>query len=183
MAGVRGRSGGRNAKTRAMHVVEGTFRKDRHGDVVNPDPPIGRPEKPKALNEYASMEWDRMIARLEHSHTLSVVDDAALFQACSLYAETEHIAVQREKTEATIDKLEDALSRLDDGDLVAAVREVTTLKQLEYRYVNQIRQGRMAVRAYLIEFGLTPAARGRVKATDDGSKKPASKLGRFMARG
>jgi phage terminase small subunit len=90
-------SGGRNAKPRAMHVVQGTFREDRHGAIENPEPPIGRPEPPKPLSGDARAEWDRMIGRLDSSKTLSVVDDAALYQYAMLFGETE--AVVRDQAE------------------------------------------------------------------------------------
>ena len=65
MAGVKGRSGGQNAKTVEDHKLGGTFRGHRHAGVINPDPPKGVPQPPKALSGDAAAEWDRMITRLQ----------------------------------------------------------------------------------------------------------------------
>lgn len=163
MAGVAGRSGGRNAKTVQEHQQRGTYRNDHHGGSTNPDPERGAPEPPKPIEGEVRAEWDRMLVRLKDMGTLSVVDGAALYQYCSLFAETEALAVSKLETAASIDLLEENLRGIDKDDLVACFHEITKLRQLESRYGVQIRQGRMAIRSYLVEFGLTPAARSRVK--------------------
>lgn len=165
MPGVRGRSGGRNAKTIEQLKVEGTYDPSRHAGIENPEPPRGVPTPPKELQGDARAEWDRMIRRLELSRTLSVVDDAALYQYCQLFAATEAIAVAQETTGSSIDLIQDTLGALERGEILAAIQEISKLRQLEARYTTQIRQGRMALRTYLVEFGLTPAARSRVKVT------------------
>ena len=166
MPGVKGLSGGRNAKTREQLERDGTFRKDRHGDLRNPAPPIGRPDPPKELTGEALAEWERMIARCELDGTLSKVDDAALYQYCCLFAETEAIAVTKQELADSARILQENFDRqgdVDFSDLLAAAQEITKLRQLEARYTSQIRQGRMSIKAYLVEFGKTPAARSRVK--------------------
>jgi P27 family predicted phage terminase small subunit len=174
MAGVKGqRSGGHNRKTRAEHEKAGTFRKDRHEDLVSPEAPIGTPAPPKPLDGEALEEWNRMIARLTTTGALSVVDDALLFQYCRLFAETEGIWLVQEETAETIRILQENLDgqqcrrpkdeRLSLADLLAVAQEITKLRKLEAGYITKVRQGRMALRQLLVEFGLTPAARGRVK--------------------
>ncbi len=183
MSGVSGRSGGRNAKTKQQHDTEGTTRPGRHKGLANPDPPSGQPVPPKPLDGDAKDEWDRMIGRLEASQTLSTVDDGALYQYCRLFAETEAIAVTQLETAATIDLLEENLSgpKEERENLLQVAQEITKLKQLEARYTTQIRQGRMAVRTYLVEFGLTPAARSRVKVTTAAhDEQPASPLAQLQ---
>ena len=56
---------------------------------------------------------------------------------------------------------------LSNEAYVAALQEITKLRQLEAGSLTRTRMGRMALRAYLVEFGLTPASRGRVKVTGD----------------
>jgi P27 family predicted phage terminase small subunit len=164
MPGVKGqRSGGHNAKTQQAHGLAGTTRKDRHSGYCNPDPPKGRPEAPKELSGEALSEWNRMIVRLETAGTLATVDDAVIYQYCRLFAETEQAAVSREESAASVDLLEDNLSDLKGSDLVQCFQEISKMRQLEARYTSQIRQGRMSLRAYLVEMGMTPASRGRVK--------------------
>jgi P27 family predicted phage terminase small subunit len=174
-------SGGRNAKSAQMHVLTGTFRQDRHGDAIAPEPPKGRPEPPVELSEVARAEWDRMVIRLEQSGTLSRVDDAAVYQYARLFAETEQLAVSRDDTSGSIRIMEDNLAGIEGGDLVPVFQEITKLRQLEKGYATSIRQGRMAIRQYLVEFGMTPAARSRVKVpkSDD---TPKAGIRAFQAR-
>lgn len=178
MAGVPGRSGGRNAKPVKDHLLKGTFQKVRHGGVKNPEPPDGIPTPPKPLAGDTKDEWGRMLTRLTSSKTLSTVDDGALYQYCCLFAETEAIAVTQAETAATIDLLEENLCgpKEEREDLLQVAQEITKLRQLEARYTTQIRQGRMAIRAYLVEFGLTPASRGRVKIADKPDADPFSEF-------
>lgn len=163
MAGVKGRSGGHNAKTARQLKLSGGLRKNRHAGLRNPEPPEGPPQPPKPLDGDAGEEWARMIARLSSQHTLTVVDAAALYQYCRLFAETEAIAEMQATTTASIQILEESLHDFKGTDLIAAFQELTKMRALESSYINKIRQGRMSQRVYLVEFGLTPASRGRVK--------------------
>jgi hypothetical protein len=124
-------------------------------------------------------EWDRMVGRLEASGTLSVVDDGVLYQVARLFAETEQIERTQAETSETVRILQenfDGKAELTFEDMLAAAQEITKLKKLEASYMTQIRQGRMAIRQYLVELGQTPAARSRVKAAPS---KPQSKTDRF----
>lgn len=199
MAGT-ARSGGRNRKSLAAHALAGTGRKDRGtaaaaGAPPPADPPKGRPPVPAGLVGPALEEWTRMVIRLAAAETLSKVDDAALYQYCCLFAETEAILVAQRGTAALIeslqlaivrwtrlvDRLEAAEGKLSEdatlqsvidrgkyGDqIVGAIAQVVQLKKLEAKYPTQLRQGHMALRQYLVEFGMTPAARGRVQPAPD----------------
>jgi P27 family predicted phage terminase small subunit len=162
-------SGGRNRKSRREHEVAGTYRKDRHGpksDAPAPDPPKGRPSCPRELAGAARAEWLRMVRRLEASKTLSTVDDAVLYQYCCLFGETEGIRESRLTNARLLAKLETALGRVRHEDQVAEVAgAIATLQKLDAKHVQQLRQGHMGLRQYLVEFGMTPAARTRVKQT------------------
>lgn len=177
MSGVAGRSGGRNAKTVEELRLAGTHREDRHGTGTNPNPPKIKPDSPKELTGDALEEWDRMIGRLELSGTLTLVDDAVLYQYCQLFAETEAIATRCEEIAATVKILQENFDKdaeLSFADKLAVAQEMGKLVQTEARLSTQIRQGRMGLRTYLIEFGMTPAARSRVKIPKDA--KPQSKF-------
>jgi P27 family predicted phage terminase small subunit len=164
-------SGGRNKLSRAEHELAGTLRTDRHGadgTEALPDPPKGRPTTPLELTGHALAEWTRMVDRLEANRTLSTVDDAALYQYCCLFGETEDVQEARRANTAHIETLEATIARHDVGsDDDRASMRVTALKlrQLDVKYTTQLRQGHMAVRAYLVEFGMTPSARARVKVS------------------
>ncbi len=178
MAGT-AHSGGRGKRSAQAHLVMGTFRPDRHGDDVTADPPKGRPSMPKLLTGDALAEWDRMVGRLEVSGTLSVVDDAVLYQMARLFEETEQAAVTRDEVSASAKILEENIGDLQGAELVAAFQEIGKMRRLEAGYATQIRQGRMAIRQYLVELGQTPSARSRVKATPT---KQLSKTEQFRQR-
>jgi P27 family predicted phage terminase small subunit len=146
-------SGGRNRKSRAAHALAGTGRKDRGtaktSADVTPDPPKGRPPPPKTLKGEALAEWRRMVDRLAASKTLSIVDDAALYRYCRLHARAERLE-----------------------------RQIATLRSPFYSDAfgnprvhpgfGQLRAHDQALRGYLVEFGMTPAARTRVHQLDAG---------------
>jgi hypothetical protein len=102
------------------------------------------------------------------SGTLSVVDDAALFQYACLFAETEEIAARQAHTATLVDKLEVAIDGTEErpglagSELTSAIQAIAKLKALESAYSGHIRAGRMALRQYLVEFGMTPASRSKV---------------------
>ena len=166
MAGVAGRSGGRNAKTVRQHTLEGTTRVARHSGYANAEPPMGDPPMPDGLDAVAAAEWTRMVERLRKSQTLAVTDDGALFQYCCLFSETEASAARQVVNEARVERLESALGELSGGDLVEAMRAIAMLTRAIGRGEPHIRQCRMAIRAYLVEFGQTPAARSRVRVPE-----------------
>lgn len=173
-------SGGRNAKGTRFHVLAGTFRKDRHGDRPSPDPPSGVPTPPKALSAEAKAEWDRMIDSLEKSRTLSVVDHHALYQYVQLFAETEAIQVDAIEARKLSRELKKAAQRLDGRDLLEAIGKVVELQKMISSQTTKLRQQRMALRQYLVEFGLTPSARSRVKPSD--KQAPGNPLEDLMKR-
>ena len=175
MAGT-GHSGGRNRKTAQSHVLRGTFRGDRHGDSVSPEAPKGRPEPPKPLEGDAAAEWDAICGDLELAGVLTRIERMAIYQYSRLYAETEAHTETRSEVTGAVRILEENIGDLKGPDLVAAFQEISKMRKLEASYATQIRQGRMALRQWLVEFGLTPAARGRVKLP---ASKPASKVDQF----
>lgn len=192
MAGTKA-SGGRNARSRATHLLMGTFRGDRHAKTRTPIAPKGKLRPPAGLTGVGRTEWRRMVARLAQLQTLSTVDDAALYQYARLFAETEGIAAARlENTAlvktllATVDRLVAvAADRDPDAALVnvtEAIAQILKLRTLEAKHTTQSRQGRMAIRQYLVEFGMTPAARTRVQAQPDEAAQAANPLARFTGK-
>lgn len=104
---------------------------------------------------------------------LHKVDVFAVYQCCQLYAETEAIKVQQAEAEAGLRVLEENLStrpetpeeRLSASDKVQLFAQIVILRKLVSKCTDQLRSGRMALRQYLVEFGLTPASRPRIKLT------------------
>lgn len=157
-------SGGRNKKAAHIHLVNGTFRPDRHNPDDDVQAPTGTPEPPSTLSGDALAEWTRMVARMVRANTISTIDDAALYQYVELFAETEAIKadhIRLRKMQA--DLMAVATKQLTDDLLIETVKEILTLQHAIGRQVGQLRQGHMALRQFLVEFGMTPAARTRVK--------------------
>lgn len=183
MAGTKS-SGGRNAKSRNVHLIEGTFRQDRHAKLVTIATPKGTPIPPKTLTGAGRAEWRRMVARLEKLQTLSLVDDAALYQYALLFAETERIRVDHVALKKLSTDLMTAIRRLQGEALVAAAAEIVKLQFVLAKQTSQLRQGHMALRQYLVEFGMTPSARNRVTPHSDEDRRAENPLDRFTkARG
>lgn len=182
MAGVKGQSGGHNKKSAHLHVLQGTFRSDRHGDKEAAIPvPAGKPEPRKTLTGEAKAEWDRVCADLEQVGALALIDGGRLYQYVNLFAEVEGIHASAETTVALIKKARKATAKLDGLELLQAIEQLVKLQQLAVRQTNQLRQGRMALRQYLNDLGLTPVARhGKVPV---GGSKPKSAVERFRSGG
>jgi P27 family predicted phage terminase small subunit len=172
MAGVKGRSGGRNRKSTQLHVLKGTFRQDRHGDGVTPEPPKGDPTPPRPLTGEAKAEWNRMVRRLHEARTLSLVDDAALYQYVQLHAETQEIRADNKRVRKLSTELKQAaVAKLEATELVEAIGHIVKLQFIIAKQTAQLRMGHMALRMYLVEFGMTPAARTRVKVSPGAKPK------------
>jgi P27 family predicted phage terminase small subunit len=166
------RSGGHNRKSLRAHALAGTGRKDRGTKasskaLADADPPPGRPPTPKGLVGIALEEWTCMVGRLEASRTVSSVDDAALYQYCRLYEETEGIREARRTDARLLAKLETALEKMRHDDQIAAVAgAIARLQALDMKHRQQLRLGHLALLQYLVAFGMTPAARSRVRVAD-----------------
>lgn len=174
MAGTRS---GFNAKTRQELARSGNLRKDRHGELKSPEPTTGRPDPPSELAKVAQEEWDRMVWAFEDMGMLHKVDRFALYQYCQLYAETEAVSLQQDEAKAGLEILEENLTggrsgpdeeRLTVSDRVQLFAQIVTMHKLISKCTDQLRSGRMAIRQYLVEFGLTPASRGRIKLPSKG---------------
>ncbi len=171
MPGVKGRSGGRNARTRAALERAGTFRADRHDGIENPPALPGPPRPPGKLGPIARREWRRMVSLLEEQNQLCREIAGALYQYCQLFEESEEIKAQRDERAKTIELIQESMADLDSDQKLLAIENITKLLTLDSKDATQIRQYRLALRIFLVEFGLTPAARSRVKQIDE-SKKP-----------
>ena len=74
-------------KPTALHLIDGTFRADRHKEQLANEPvATGRPIKPKTLRGRASTIWDEYI---ERAPWLGEADTHALLAFCCLEAELE----------------------------------------------------------------------------------------------
>ena len=68
MPGVKGRSGGHNAKAATEHVKDGTYRKDRHGSRMELHVDPAKLECPFEPGSEESKAWDRIVDTLPPEH-------------------------------------------------------------------------------------------------------------------
>lgn len=157
-------SGGRNAKSRHLHVLAGTARKHRHADRTDPEPPKGLPVPPKPLDGDALEAWNRMTDTLGLLGVMSPTHADAIYQFARLFAETELLVIEKEEAQSAVQTLRDSQGDVEKSDLLPFFVELGKMMKLAAGYDSKIRSSRMALRQYLVEFGLTPAAVSRVNA-------------------
>ena len=165
--GVKGRSGGRNRKSVEQHILDGTFQASRHAGRLDVILPAEDPRVPRGFKGEALAEWRRMVERLRATKVLTAVDDGVLARYCLLHAR----AVRLEHALQTSKPFGRRVTV--DGSGVEYVEEKV------HPGFAQLRQYDLALRAYLVEFGLTPAARARVSPKDDGEGEKADPFDEF----
>src|SRR4051812_12160889 len=75
------------AKPVAVHIAEGTYRADRHGELdEQPMPDTLIPLPPPHLNDVARAEWDRVAPLLKEMGTIALIDMATLAGYCVNFA-------------------------------------------------------------------------------------------------
>lgn len=139
-------------KPTALKVLEGTNRKDR----ANPDEPSPEIEAipcPEYLPALAAEEWNRIVPELVELGLLSKIDKLGLEGYCFNYhrwRQAEEIIEEMGLTMETPQGLEMQRPEVSIGV-----------------------QARKQMLEFLREFGLTPASRGKVKATPKQPKESA----------
>lgn len=156
-------------KPAALKLLEGNPGKRALNLAEGINPPVQIPSVPKHLGKEARKEWARITPILEELGLISGLDRAALALYCQ--------AVGR------LSELETAfngmVNRLTDGGtdgagaqsyadaVYAASYSVTPSGYAQQSVIVQlIKSHREQVNRYLMHFGLSPAARGRVQASN-----------------
>lgn len=75
-------SGGRNKKSLATHLLQGTFRKDRHGDLVPPETPPEIFDPPKTLRGKPRAVWDELAPFAFEARTLTPASASMFAMVC-----------------------------------------------------------------------------------------------------
>ena len=108
--------GGRPRKPTALHVVDGTYREDRHGsDVVVG----GSPSRPGWLVGEAALMWDRISGQLASAGVATSLDSASLAGLCQAWANWRN---EQEKYEA------------GDGHIYSVSNAWTTFEKLAGKF-------------------------------------------------
>lgn len=150
---------GRRPKPTHLKVVGGNAGK-RPLSADEPRPRRVLPSPPAHVSAAAQMAWGRLTTLLDRMGVLTEADAYALERLAELYAEivqlTEAIAAEGRVYETVT----------ETGSTIFRPRpEVAMLADADRRF-----------KGYLVEFGLTPAARTKVKADGDQEKvDPAAK--------
>lgn len=132
--------------------LRGSFRAgQRDGE---PQPPSDEPQPPRGLKGEARREWDRTTAALRGMGLLSIADAGLLYALCERWeAYTQAVALEQGLPE--------------DADWHARKTAATIVNSALEKY------HRLAV-----EFGLSPAARSRVRVP--GKEEPKRGIERFI---
>ena len=118
---------------------------------LEPTPPKGTPEMPKGLGVAAKRHWRKWVHELTIVGVLSIVDGVALEQACISAA-----LAEKYRNEALAEPMIDELVFSKDGTVAGAKRKPNPAFGA---YIAASKN----IKAYLIEFGLTPASRSKLK--------------------
>lgn len=140
-------SGGNGRKPTAVKKLLGNPGK-RKLNEKEPVVPKGVPEMPNFLNGEGRAEWTRIVPILCDMGVLTVADGKALAAYCSAYA-------QLAKAEAAIEKY---------GLICATLDQETGVAELKVNPAVRIKSDALRhMKSFLIEFGLTPASRSKLK--------------------
>jgi P27 family predicted phage terminase small subunit len=157
---------GRTPKPTALKLLQGNPGR-RPINESEPKPEAGVPAMPDYLDAAAQAEWDRLIPILTKMRVLTVADGAELALYCQTHSRL--LEAEEEITRLGV-TLEEAITR-DRGD--GSDPKVIGYKYKKNPAVTVRTECIKMLRAFLSDFGLSPAARTRVHAapTDDNSQR------------
>ncbi len=141
-------------KPTAVKLIEGTFRRDR-APRREPRPVPGVPRRPRWLDARGATKWRQLVAILGPMHVVTVADGDALALAAEAFSRflAARDAVRQFGTVYS--------SATPAGGTIVRPRPECAMATSTWRdYLRALQ-----------EFGLTPAARARVEARDDGGSE------------
>ena len=151
---------GRPPVPTALRVLRGNPGRRPLNDA-EPKPVAGRPRCPSWLSREAKQEWRRIVPELERLRVLTAVDGAALAAYCQSFANWRRAEEYLAENSYSV-----ALTRIDrDGNEI-----VYAWQQRPEVAIGQ--KERALMKSFLIEFGLTPASRSRIKASPAEERDP-----------
>jgi len=148
-------SGGHNRKPSKLKAIQGNPGK-RKTNKREPRPAPGTPQMPLGLAAEATAEFRRIAPILEKMGVLTKADGPALIAYCKLHA-------LNVKAEAAIKKY---------GIVFAKVDEVGVSVLKKNPAVSIFESTSRLIRSFLQEFGLTPASRSKVAASEGRDLEP-----------
>jgi len=146
---------GRKPRPTQIKILEGEKNKNRI-NRREPKPHPGRPTCPDHLSPAAKSEWKRIVPQLEEMGRLSKNDRTELALYCQAYARWKKAEdVLNEKGE---------LYKTQSGNVITSPMLWVANKAMEQCH------------KFLVEFGMTPASRGRINVAGPGEDDGWNKL-------
>lgn len=152
---------GRPPKPTHLKVVSGNPGK-RAINKREPKPKREIPSCPAYLSDVGKVSWGRLSVLLDRIGVLTEADGLALERLCDCYAEIlecRDLIARDGRTYSSIRGIGDENSPIEQV-LMKANPAVAMLADADRRF-----------KSYLVEFGLTPAARSKVQTKPDGDKQ------------
>jgi len=139
-------SGGRPRKPTRSKIIQGTFRRDRAAKR-EPAPKLVAevPKVPKGLPKIAGAMWRELAPELVEKRLLTVVDLRAFEVVCVTYA------IYRQAYQAVTGRGRRTIAEYLRGQNSQTIPEF-----------NAMMRSFSVMKAYMTEFGLTPASRGKL---------------------
>jgi len=122
----------------------------------------GVPAMPDGLDEEAQAEWNRIVPELKEMGVLSRADRAALTGYCTAWS-------RWQKAEAQVKKFGEIVKSPDKGF------------PMKSPYLTIADQALETMRKFLVEFGLTPSSRSRIRLPASG--EALDEFDRFLETG
>ncbi len=142
-------------KPTAQKVLTGTFRPDRAKNEPRPASTSSVPRCPSSLGRHGKRLWRKLAPRLHRSDLLTEVDELSLELLC--------VAYDNYKRALELLDPRDEIFALEDPDLASGLLSRGSKGQLRrHPAVDVALSWFSAVRSLLVEFGMTPASRGRI---------------------
>lgn len=160
-------------KPTALKLLQGTFRQDR---VANHEakPEVEIPPVPSHLSDEAKVEWGRVSQELATLGLLTRIDRAALAAYCECWSDwvdASRKCVGPDGKDRKVIVTGERLKYDKDGH----VTERSGGNPIENPYFSIKKRSAELMHKFLVEFGMTPAARTRINAVPSGDEKPHSR--------
>lgn len=151
-------------KPAALKVLEGNPGKRALDLSAGVNPTIAIPDAPRHLGRSARKEWRRITPLLEELGLISGLDRAALALYCQAVGRLDDLETSfNGKVQALVDAGTDycdAVYEVSHSVTPSGYAQQSVIVQLLTRHREQVHK-------YLMHFGLSPAARGRVQASNN----------------
>jgi P27 family predicted phage terminase small subunit len=168
-------------KPTALKLIEGTWRADRAPrNEARPAPEL--PPIPQHLSGEARKEWRRVARRLSRLGLLSSIDRAALAVYCECWAdwvEASRRCVGADGKDLKVIKTGEKIKYETGPDGQQVILERSGGNFVENPYFTIKKRSAEIMHKFLIEFGMTPAARTRINVYEEEKQKDPAE--RFFA--